>query len=136
MSQLVSRFTSMPELIAMLQEKLLKGLLENIILKDLQFTTVSSYKDPFWFIPEFCVNFFRHLWLTTSLKKEWKRNKIVFYNYCIFKEILKRDAFHPGMKYLYEKYCLSYVGIPPSQEEMKNVLVSYRCNENFMKKWL
>ena len=33
--------------------------------------------------------------------------------YCTFKEILRRDVFHPGMKFLYETYCISYTKIPP-----------------------
>ena len=41
---------------------------------------------------------------------------------------LKGDLFHLGMKYLYEKYHLSYAGIQPSREGMKNVPASYNLN--------
>lgn len=30
---------------------------------------------------------------------------MIFYSYCTFKEILRRDDFHPRIKHLYENYC-------------------------------
>ena len=33
--------------------------------------------------------------------------------HCTFQEILRRDIFHPGVKYLYGKYYLGYAGIQP-----------------------
>ena len=30
---------------------------------------------------------------------------MIFYSYCTFKEILRRDDFHPRVKHLYENFC-------------------------------
>ena len=53
------------------------------------------------------------------------------------------DVFNPGMKDLYAKYCLGYVGIPSwttgiprGGERMKNVPASYKRSNEFMKKLL
>ena len=57
-----------------------------------------------------------------------------------FKEILRRDVFHPGIKYLYGKHCPGYAEILPLtsgipiQDEMKNAPASYKRNNKFMKK--
>ena len=62
----------------------------------------------------------------------------MFYSYYTFNEILRKGIFHPGMKYLYEKYCSGYGGIlpwtsriRPSWDRMENVSVSYKCNNKF-----
>ena len=54
----------------------------------------------------------------------------------LIKEILRRDVFHPRMKYLYGKYYPGYAGIPSSTnwDSMKNVLVSDKRNKKFMKR--
>ena len=44
----------------------------------------------------------RQLQLIASSRKECYCKQNMFCNYCKFQEILRRDIFHPGMKYLYE----------------------------------
>ena len=49
---------------------------------------------------------------------------------------IRRDIVHPGMNYLYSKYCLGYAGILPDRDGMKNAPASYKRNNKLMKKWL
>ena len=70
-------------------------------------------------------------------------NKNLFFSYCTFNEILRKGTFHPGMKYLYEKYCPSYGGIllwtsriPPSWDRMENISVSHKYNNKFTRNCL
>ena len=75
--------------------------------------------------------------------KNVKQKRMCFCNYWGFQEILRRDVFHPGVKYFYGKYSVGWAGIPPwtsgipySRDGMKNVRASYKRNSKFLKKWL
>ena len=80
-------------------------------------------------------------WMLLKRKNKREQNKNFFYSYCTFNKILRQVIFHPGMKYLYKKYCSGYSGIlpwtseiPPSWGRIENVLVSFKRNNKFMKK--
>ena len=38
--------------------------------------------------------------------------------------LVRRDVFYPGIKYLYKKHCSGYAGIPPGRDGMKNILAA------------